>query len=545
VGSFPVIKDEHVPVIARAPNLLRLIGEHHLFAFVVLFSLATEVGEQAVFERQFFSIVQPACGILVCFLLAEPLRNWWRVGLLAALCTVALGVGFHAEGWPIALAIACARFAGAALATYLLKLLSSPGRGVIGIPFPLLGLALSCIVAGPALSAATSAWVLSLGNGFPMSWDRFGSLWAADAMGMIVSVPIFLVWRKEIEVPSESAFPQRSMTEWLGTFFVLGVGASLVFVSAKLERAPFEYPYLLFPVMGWIALRMGLKGAAAALTFVTALGIWATFTFPNAPFRYTNNVSKGLMALQMYLAALYVMSFSIASLFQQRILDASNLKRLSAKMTSALEQERKNIAYDIHDNVGQLLAALKMQITTLRDVRNNDQQKQIATSALQVLDKTLESLRAISHKLQASLLDQVGFETAVRYLVSDVEKASGIKINLSVSNLAQVKGNAGITLYRIIQEALSNAIQHSGTSIIDVALWSNLKRQSVSLSVRDYGAGPTSGSGFSGTGLGLVSMRERASAIGGTFEIKTTRHSGTAVEVVVPFSSLKGEENDH
>ncbi|MGE4208489.1 MAG: MASE1 domain-containing protein [Oligoflexales bacterium] len=511
------------------------MSRHRLVCFAMVLFIAVEVGRSLPYQDHYFAIVRPAKGIYTGFFFIEAFARWWLIGLIGFAIAVFSNLVLHNAEVVPTLLFAFISVSTSALAAYLLRALPQIRKSSPDSPFPLFTFMSICVLLIPALSGGLSAWALS-----PVTWERFASLYAADAMPMLALVPIFIVWNKGPDASSKIALPERGTMEWLGNFMILGIFASFVFFNTKLEPSPFEFPYLLFPIMGWIAMRNGLKGAALALALVTVLGIWATFYFPSALFRYHDNVGVGLISLHLYLASLLLMSFGIANLFQQRSIVALSLKRLSAKMTSALEQERKNIAYDIHDNVGQLLAALKMQITTLRDVKGHEHQRQLANSSLQILDKTLESLRAISQTLQPSLMDQVGTATALRYLVSDVEKASGIKINLSLDTVLDIGGQTAIAIYRIVQEALSNAIRHSGTSAIDVSLTRNNKKRLFSLTVRDYGSGTSNDN--KGDGLGLVSMRERASTIGATFEVKTARNPGTAVEVSIPFSSLKGEQ---
>ncbi|MGE0174711.1 MAG: MASE1 domain-containing protein [Oligoflexales bacterium] len=512
--------------------------EYRSFLFVVPYVACLAIGHSASFDGERFSIFWPSNGILVGLFLIEPFRRWWPIALTGFILNCVFDLWSH-ELTPFhSLAFSFCNLLSATISAFGLRKLALIGNKHLEARFPFVAFFVSCIILGPSIGAVfASASIAGIQNfsHFLFHWQ----IWSvADAMGNLAIVPIVLMYGDQFGGRmTKAAFPSRSIWEWVGTLAAVGACAWFIFSNSAADRSLFEYPYLLFPLMGWVSLRLGMKGSAIALAIVMQVGVWASVRLLATIFRFHENESTGLLALQLYLISLYFMSFLLASLYEQRFLDAYNLKRLSNKLTSALEEERKRIAYDLHDNIGQLLAALKMSVGAIGHIEHKEQRLELGKVAAQVLDQAFESLRATSKDLRPTIIDDIGLKSAFLVLAEDVQKASGIEVRLNLGSDIPVGGKAAVDIYRITQEALCNAIKHSGTEAIDISLDNTNKKRDFVLTIKDYGQG-MSNNRIGGEGLGLITMRERASRNGGVLTIGSNAARGTTVQVRFPEASL-------
>ena len=210
-------------------------------------------------------------------------------------------------------------------------------------------------------------------------------------------------------------------------------------------------------------------------------------------------------------------------------------RALSARLLTLQDEERRKFARELHDSVGQYLAATKMAMSTL-------QVKLPADTALQdcikLLDDSISETRTISHLLHPPLLDEAGLNSASRWFVEGFGKRSGIDVNLDIhEGAARLPEPTELVLFRVLQESLTNVHRHSGAKRADVSL--RTADSQVVLRVRDYGRGipPSVVQSFredgSGSGVGLAGMTERIREIGGSLEINSSA-SGTEVVARVP-----------
>ena len=211
------------------------------------------------------------------------------------------------------------------------------------------------------------------------------------------------------------------------------------------------------------------------------------------------------------------------------------LRTLSAQLLTIQENERKRLAKELHDGVGQTLAAIKFGVENiLKQV-----EKKTARHAAKTLEATvklsqnaIEEIRKISMDLRPSLLDDLGIVVTIDWFCREVGKIySGIRFEKKVAiQESEVPDPLKIVIYRVLQEALNNAIQHSGTGVVFLAL---IKKGSfMELAIEDQGAGFDLDS--SRSGLGLASMKERVEFSRGAFAIESTRGKGTVVRATWP-----------
>jgi PAS domain S-box-containing protein len=210
------------------------------------------------------------------------------------------------------------------------------------------------------------------------------------------------------------------------------------------------------------------------------------------------------------------------------------LRSLSASLQQVREQERARIAMELHDDLGQQLTGLKLELSwlggRLKEGRETTAKEVVAMR--QLLDTAIASVRRIATDLRPLILDDLGFGDAVAWHTAEFTKRTGLEVVLDLQAQALVKDDVLATaLFRIVQESLTNVVRHAGARQVEVSLTADEKE--LMLTVSDDGNG-IGASARAGSGMGLVSMRERAAALGGRFQIDGVPGVGTMIAVALP-----------
>ncbi len=211
-------------------------------------------------------------------------------------------------------------------------------------------------------------------------------------------------------------------------------------------------------------------------------------------------------------------------------------RSLSGRILTLQDDERRRIARELHDSLGQLLAAIRMNLDLL-STREGDSEK-LVSEISHIVEQCLRETRTISHLLHPPLLDEAGIGSAIRWYVDGFAQRSGIKVNLDLSpKLGRLHKDVEITLFRAVQEALTNAHRHSGSTLVDICVRADAEQ--VRLEIGDNGRGLPKETldllsrGDGGVGVGLAGMRERVRELRGSVEIQSDR-TGTKVIVTIP-----------
>jgi len=201
----------------------------------------------------------------------------------------------------------------------------------------------------------------------------------------------------------------------------------------------------------------------------------------------------------------------------------------------AREEEKTLIARELHDELGQLLTALKMDLDWLRERIAPGEIAQKAGQMNAVLDRTVGSVRRIAADLRPLMLDDLGLADAAAWLVEDFETRSGIHCKLERSEgdaLDGIERGVATTVYRALQESLTNIARHSGAKSAWVLL--RIEDGTLRLEVEDDGRGMPRAAQAGSRSLGLKGMRERVQYHGGMLEVGQAPRGGTRVKVRVP-----------
>ncbi|MFZ0276363.1 MAG: PAS domain-containing protein [Candidatus Sulfotelmatobacter sp.] len=212
------------------------------------------------------------------------------------------------------------------------------------------------------------------------------------------------------------------------------------------------------------------------------------------------------------------------------------LRRLSTRLMTMQDQERRRLARDLHDGLGQELAVAKMVLDKMMLKKSDQPVQEEWTQASSIVDRAIQQVRTMSHLLHPPLLDEVGLLSALSWYVEGLTKRSGIEISLEVQprDFPRLSADVETAVFRIVQEALTNVFRHSEASKVWITMAQ--KEENIVVAVRDDGKGvdkritelqPDS------VGVGIGGMKQRAREFGGELRL-TNAHPGTLVELTIP-----------
>ena len=217
------------------------------------------------------------------------------------------------------------------------------------------------------------------------------------------------------------------------------------------------------------------------------------------------------------------------------------LRALAARLQAIREEERTRIAREIHDELGQALTALKLDLAWLgqqspKSTSTSGEFRAVDQSITKRIDETMQIVRRIASELRPSVLDQLGLEAAIEYLVQDASRRTGMTVTLDAAQeFPRLPDDIASHAFRIIQEALTNVTRHSKATRVDVSV--RRAGGAIILGVADNGVGFVPGSLSGLHSLGLVGMRERALACGGVLLVQGKPGEGTSIVVTIPFKA--------
>ncbi|MCQ3830837.1 sensor histidine kinase [Microbulbifer elongatus] len=200
-------------------------------------------------------------------------------------------------------------------------------------------------------------------------------------------------------------------------------------------------------------------------------------------------------------------------------------RALARSVWSVQEEERKRLARELHDGIGQTLTALKLRLATMEASPEK-------TEALEITEIALSEARQLARLLRPAVLDDLGLAHALEWLCQLIQDQAEIQVSLRISGLEErLPPDMETLLFRLAQEALTNAQKHSRASIIDIRL--TCTDQRVTLCIADNGIGfdVDQACASERDGFGLRSMRDRVELFSGDFSIKSSRNSGTDIFV--------------
>jgi PAS domain S-box-containing protein len=218
----------------------------------------------------------------------------------------------------------------------------------------------------------------------------------------------------------------------------------------------------------------------------------------------------------------------------------AELRSLSARQATVLEEERARVAREIHDELGQQLTVLKFEASAWERGKGKPE----PGSLTRAIDTAIQTVRRIATELRPVILDEFGLAAAVEWQAGEFSRRTGIEcaceVADSIDSPFEIPKHVATTAFRILQEGLTNVARHSGASKVFLRLERNGNR--LDLELRDNGSGIAAGNGSPGASLGLAGMRERARDVGGSVLISSVEGQGTMVSASFPLPEGSPEE---
>jgi ligand-binding sensor domain-containing protein/signal transduction histidine kinase len=215
------------------------------------------------------------------------------------------------------------------------------------------------------------------------------------------------------------------------------------------------------------------------------------------------------------------------------------LRRLTCRFEAAKEDERKRIARELHDELGPSLTAVIINLQLLSTQRRSEQLTRRVEETVDLVDRMIQRIRDISLDLRPPLIDELGIVPALSGYLESVSERTGIPISMrGDKELGPLPAHVPITVFRVVQEAVTNVIRHAGSCRIEIAVHRN--DAAIDVSVEDDGkgfdVGETMENAATGKAIGLLGMQERVGMTGGKIEIDSTPGRGTRIRVRLPLS---------
>ncbi len=310
-------------------------------------------------------------------------------------------------------------------------------------------------------------------------------------------------------------------SEWVGVVFYL---FTVIYANFFLPRI---YGYSLTALV--ILLYSGLVFLEyAGVIPHRSLFVESSSPYQDLPYNLTTVLAGGV---GLYVALAYtVRSFTDVYIRKNEVLTRreQQLTDLSKRLLSAQEEERRRIARQLHDQLSQSLAAIKLHLASVNDDLPNEQEQQIG----KIVDEAIDQTRTLAYSLRPPVLDELGLVASLERMVEMVRAGTDLSVSLNADQGERLPGPVESLLFYVAQEALSNANKHSQAKNVEVVL--KRKAGSVSLSISDDGAGFDASTV---AGLGLQGLRERLDMAGGKFTIESSLGKGTKIVASITYDN--------
>jgi signal transduction histidine kinase len=214
------------------------------------------------------------------------------------------------------------------------------------------------------------------------------------------------------------------------------------------------------------------------------------------------------------------------------------MRDLSHRLVHAQEEERRSLSRELHDQVGQILTALRIELGNLEQLRsrNGGEFEDHVREAKQLAEKTLGTVRDMAMGLRPSMLDDLGLGPALEWQARDFSRRTGVPVSVDLDgDIGQVPETHRTCVYRVVQEALTNCARHAQAANIRITLHGS--EGLLSLTVQDDGIGFRPGAGTARSGIGLLGIEERVRELGGTMCVQSEPMNGMSLSVEIPVAA--------
>ncbi|SKB42412.1 two-component system, NarL family, sensor histidine kinase UhpB [Luteibacter sp. 22Crub2.1] len=473
--------------------------------------------------------------VLLGALLASPLCRWpWlTASALAGLIGACVGL-FHLPVLDTAMVLIAATALVPPTAWLLLQVRG--GSPLLQDFGKLMAFGTIVIVALPA-GAATLIGLVAPYTAFPgyilSDWPNVA---LAHSLGYVLYIP---AW---ISVRSSDAAVRHSGP--VSVLFLIGMAASIALLGTvwyTFGDRPGLLPLLCLapaPILTAACLRAQMAGSAAAMFVIVVMAAHMSVD-RHGPF-VSDSLQSTTLGVQLWTLGATVCALVVSAIVEQRhasqrALDLAriDMRELAGHLIATQEQERARLARDIHDDINQRLAATSIGLSALRRRLPQPASTDVGTLQTQVIELS-EDLRLMSHQLHPGWLSHAGLREALQALCASPRHAGEPDVSLSVPpEVGALSGEVALCFYRVAQEALRNALRHAEASRVDIAV--AVSDSQAVLRIADDGQGfDPDDLRFHPSGIGLISMSERAKLLGGSFDLRSAPGKGVELCIRIP-----------
>ena len=485
--------------------------------------LAAWLGSELAVSPQEASALWPGCALLVSVLLLVP-RRTWPVLIPAGLA------GFVLHDLSVGLPPSMSALYILADALEIIIITVGLGYSFDGVPRlntlkALARYSLFAILMGPFIGTFVGAFAIP--GPFLTNWRIF---FFSEAIGFLTLTPAVLSWASPRSVHARRSVESR--LEAAALMIALTFLGYVIFFT-DWRTIPQALLYSLVPFLLWAALRFGPRGVSTSIVAIAFCSIWGA-VHGRGPFTGPEPV-RNVLSLQVFLifaaAPFTLLAVVVEEREQARLVE----RELSKRLISEQEKERSRIAGELHDDICQRLALLSMELQKASSNENH-----LTTATKQRLEEIrrhcseiTSDVQLLSHELHSAKLDYLGISAAIRGFCREFGEHQEVSVEFTARDVPKsVSRDESVCLFRVTQEALHNAVKHSGAD----RFWVELRgaANEVRLEVKDTGIGFDVKEANRIGGLGLVTMQERVRAVNGRFYIESKPGAGTKIIVSVP-----------
>jgi signal transduction histidine kinase len=502
---------------ARSVIYAVLVGVAYFEAMRLGFATTTPAGPISVFW--------PPNAVLLATLLLAPRRNWWLL--------IATVLPFHLAGQAlrgVAFGTSIGWYFGnigeALLGAYLITEVQTARECfqrcsglVVFLTFGVFGAPLVTSFLDAGVVVSTHA-----GSGY---WYLWTSRLLSNMLAALTIAPTIILFC----LSGFSWFRNATLAKYLeGGLLVCAVTLVSMYAMGFEESSAAQVRlfYGLLPLLLWASMRFGVGCVSAALSSISFLAVWGAM-HGRGPFLALS--SGSVVAMQLFLCVISLPFMFLAVLLVQQTETANSLRQSRAQLIDGQEDERRRIARELHDGVGQSLALAQIEVLQLLERCELELRPKLETLGEQ-LSEISDVTRAISHGLHPLNLEVLGLAGALNKLCRESSQEGFLKIEFVDGGLpARIAPETALSLYRVVQEALHNVAKYSHASHVEVI--ARIRAGRIWLDVVDDGVGFTTVQ-EDAEGLGLESMRERVELLGGKLAIRSAPRKGTRIRASVP-----------
>jgi signal transduction histidine kinase len=211
------------------------------------------------------------------------------------------------------------------------------------------------------------------------------------------------------------------------------------------------------------------------------------------------------------------------------------LQQLAQYIEKARENERASISRELHDDLGQALTAVKIDLGIIRKNVTDEETVSKINKVTALVSETIKTVQRLTSNLRPDIIYDLGLETALEWYTKEYSERYGTGVFLEMDSGISFSAEDSLTLFRIMQESLTNVARHSRATQVNISLRKN--GDSVNFSISDNGIGITESQRTANNSFGIISMKERAASLNATFEVYGKNGAGTVIRLIIPLKN--------